>query len=170
MNQKLFDECSDKFKEELEQLVCGFWFVYTVLPPSSFLPLPPLLHSSPSPPLREAKVIKKREDTWTALEKLALMSPHVEKLSSPQNAFRKSMLSSLASIASEEPMSPDGVLTSEDVKTTAQAVVSKRMIIIILLLGVFLDSVKMRIIIIFCTSWKWADLDIIISFFATPEK
>ena len=24
MNQKLFDECSDKFKEELEQLVCGF--------------------------------------------------------------------------------------------------------------------------------------------------
>ena len=99
-------------------------------------------------------MIKKREDTWTALEKLALMSPHVEKLSSPQNAFRKSMLSSLASIASEEPMSPDGVLTSEDVKTTAQAVVSKRMIIIILLLGVFLDSVKMRIIIIFCTSWK----------------
>lgn len=96
-------------------------------------------------------MIKKREDTWTALEKLALMSPHVEKLSSPQNAFRKSMLSSLASIASEEPMSPDGVLTSEDVKTTAQAVVSKRMIIIIIIiiLGVLLDSVKMRIIIIF---------------------
>ena len=76
--------------------------------------------------LREPKVIKKREDTWTALEKLALMSPHVSKLSSPQNAFRKSMLSSLTSIASEEGPSPDGVPTSEQLKSIPQTVVSEQ--------------------------------------------
>lgn len=71
---------------------------------------------------REAKAVKKREDAWTALEKLALMSPHVDKLSSPQNTFRKSMLSGLTSITAEDV--PDKLPTSDEIKSGDQAVVS----------------------------------------------
>jgi serine/threonine-protein phosphatase 2A regulatory subunit B' len=86
MNQKLFDECKDKFEEELEQ---------------------------------EAKILKNREDAWTAIEKLALQSPHVNKLSSPQKAFHKSMLPNLGSIPSEDLKS---LPSSEEVKQSDLAV------------------------------------------------
>ena len=43
--------------------------------------------------------MKEREDAWNAIEKLALQSPHVTKLSSPQNVFKQNMLPHLSPIS-----------------------------------------------------------------------
>ena len=72
--------------------------------------------------LREAKVLKDRQDAWTAIEKLALQSPYVAKLSSPENVFHQSMLPKLPPISSE-PTTPDSLPTTEEVKSGAEAVV-----------------------------------------------
>lgn len=72
MNQKLFDECTTKFKEQVAMYVGGAWCG----PVSSHasLPLPPTL---PLPPHREDQVLRERADAWSKVEQMAKENPMV---------------------------------------------------------------------------------------------
>ncbi len=67
-------------------------------------------------PHREAKTLKDRENAWDAIERLAILNPHVGKLTSPHKAFKQSMLSQLSPISATD----NGTPTLEEIGTQAK--------------------------------------------------